>query len=196
MEGAGQERRVDRRAARDRLRDAVPAERELTGPPEHGRRLPLPQRVGSRPGPLEGARDDLDSRRRQLRRLRGRPRPDDTRALVRRAVLRGQARRGRRDGQLPPRPLRLLCAPGARVGALARRQSRPARSAQGHAVGARQHRRVRRRQDQRDPLRRVGRIVGRLLPRGLAARHRPLRPGHQRERRVHRLDQRRQGPDL
>ena len=106
-----------------------------------------------------------------------------------------EARRRPRHRQLSPRPVRILRPSGARGRALPARQPGPARSAHGLAVGAGQHRRVRRRQGERDHLRRVRGLGRRLLPRRFPGRRGALRARGQRERRLHDLAQRRQGSD-
>ena len=94
--------------------------------------------------------------------------------------------RRRRQPQLSPRPHRLPRASGADEGIAAQRvrQLRHPRSDRGAAVGAEEHRRVRRRSGQRHDLRRVGRLVLGQHPDGVAAGEGPVPQGHRRERRV------------
>ena len=150
-------RAVARGRRRDRLRPGVPATGRAadTHRPRRAarRRLPEPQRLGTlgyrRRRPETG--DGVDSRRRVHLRL-GEPT-----ALRRRSVERRRRRCGR-DRQLSRRRLRiprfvLVFHPDAAI----RLQSRPARRDPGPAMGARQHRRIRRRSEPGDAFRRIGR---------------------------------------
>ena len=103
---------------------------------------------GSRAGQPPSARHGVDPRRRAGDRREQRLRPHQA----------GRQRRDRRHHQLPPRRARLPGPPGARQPARRPvRRLRPDGSAGGAALGAAQHRPVRRRPAQRDHLRRVGR---------------------------------------
>ena len=99
--------------------------------------------------------------------------------------LRPQGRRPG-DDQLPAWRVRLPRAPGADPRVRARRvgQLRDARPGGRPALGARQHRGLRRRRRQRDDLRRVGRLVRRERAHRLAARARAVPQGDRRERRL------------
>ena len=109
------------------------------------------------------------------------------RARVRRARARPHRRRRLRLVQLPARRARVHRRHPLRHGrAAVRRQPRPPRPGRGAGVGARQHRRVRRRPRQRHDLRRVG---GRHLgddADGGARGPRPVPPGDRAEPRTRR----------
>ena len=158
---------LDRREEGGRLRPAL-----CTGPHlrRHGlprrdeRGLPLPQRVDAgRQGRREAAGDVLDSRRRLSGRL-------GVRAASGRRAARAQGRGGG-VGQSSAGRVRISRPRGADEGVGPQRvwQLRPARPGRGAAMGARQHRRIRRRPRQRHDLRRVGRIVCRQRAGGVAA---------------------------
>ena len=99
-----------------------------------------------------------------------------------------------RHVQLPPRAVRLLHASRADEGVGTQRVGQPGagRQHRGAAVGEDEHRGVRRRSEQRDDLRRVGRRGDGRRARRLAGGQGPVPPRDQRERRV---DGTRHGPD-
>ena len=94
------------------------------------------------------------------------------------------------DGQLPARRLRLPRASRADQGIAAPRvrQLRAAGSARRAAMGAEEHRRVRRRSEEGDDRRRVGRIDLGQRADGVAALEGSDRRRHRRERRLDRAD--------
>ena len=106
------------------------------------------------------------------------------RAVVRRLAA-GRARRRRGgDDPLPPRRARLSLSRRARRREVGRHRERGAtRSDRRARMGARQHRGVRRRPDQRDDRRRIGRVDGVRDAARDAGRTRPVQARHPAERR-------------
>ncbi len=161
--------RAQRRQVRRHLHAAALPERGLLVPRRrHERGLPLPERLDAREvGPREAAGARLHLRRRipERRRLR---------AALRR---REHGPQGHRRGvvELPHEHLRLLRASGADEGVAAPRlgQLRPARPGGGAAVGAAEHRRIRRRPGAGDHRRRIGGIDFRQRADGVSALERP-----------------------
>ena len=137
--------RSQRRQVRPRLHAAALPERRLLVPRQrHERGLPLPERLDARqvgPGEAAGARLHLRRRLPERRRLRA--------ALRRREH--GPQGHGRGVAELPHEHLRLLRASGADQGIAAPRlrQLRSARPGGRAAVGAEEHRGVRRRSEAR-----------------------------------------------
>ncbi len=141
------------------------------------RGLPLSQRLDGRAGAQRpGAGDVLDLRRRLQRRL-------ELGGGLRRRGAREEGRH-RRQSQLSCRAARFPHAPGTDegVGAPVVGQLRPARSDRGAAMGAEQHRGVRRRSQPGDDLRAVRGRHLRGEPDALPARQGTLRPRHRAER--------------
>ena len=123
------------------------------------------------------AGDGVDSGRRQLRR-RG-----VTGGLRRRAPR--AARRGCGDPQLPARRVRVLLASRAHARVAAEGVGQPGhpRSDCRAAVGAGEHRALRRRPEERHDLRRVSRLAGRQRADDVAAVERAVSSRDRRERR-------------
>ena len=172
---AGRQVRPALHAARDVRRHGVPQQRD-------GRGLSLPERLDARPvggGAAAGARVLL------RRRLPGRRRIG---APLRRREHGRQGHRGA-HGQLPARRLRLPRAPRVEPGgAVPRvRQLRPPRPERRPALGAGEHRRVRRRPEEGDDRGRVGGLDLGQRPGGLAALEGPDRRRHHGERIAHRV---------
>ena len=182
LEGTAAGREVGRRQGGHEVRRplrAGPRLRRHGVPRRDERGLPGRQRVDRRElADGEAAGDGVDLWRRLPGRLRVGAAPG-------RRAARVQGRR-RRQHELSARPDGLPRASGADEGVAAQglRQLRHPRSDRGAAVGAEEHRRVRRRSGQRHHLRRVGRLVLRQHPDGVAAGQGPLPQGHRRERRV------------
>ena len=122
--------------------------------------------------------DVLDPRRRQQHRAR---------RQLQRLAPRDPTWRGRRHDQLSTRAVRLVRAPGAtqryRFGGRQLRQLRSARLDRGAALGARQHRCVRRQSEQRHDLRRVSRRRRRARAAGIAIGEGPVPSRDRRKRR-------------
>ena len=144
------------------------------------RRLPVPQRVRSRScaGPAPTGHG-VDSWRGVRLRVGG---------PLRRQRPRQAEPSGRRHTELSARRARLFRAPGSGGGGSRRRvrQLRDSRPAPGPRVGAKERRSVRRRSEQRHPLRRIRRRHQRVRAAGLAGQRRALPQGHQRERALQR----------
>ena len=175
-------RALARPARCDRVRQPLPAGSIAVRLRVRHRGLPVPERLHAeqarRKGQVEGtSRDGLAARRRADRRRERRLRPDAT----------GGAGRDRRDGQLSPGLPRVPRPPRAerRVRRPGLRQLRADGPAGRAALGAAQHREVRRRRGQRDDLRPVRRRPQRALAPRVAALQRPVRPRDLAERRIH-----------
>ena len=186
------------------LRRPVRAAGQRQRPPGRQRGLPVPQRVHAA-GPRLRTRSRRAPRARHDPRRRAHHR---RRRPARRVPDRDDRPHHRRVDQLPARPVRLPRRARARLGRGRReRQLRPARPGGRAALGAAQHRRLRRRPGQGHDRRRVGgRLVGlraadlaagpRAVPRRDHAKRqlRLAEPGHRAGRRASRSPSRPAAP--
>ena len=176
LAAAAARRALARHPRGHRLRLALPAAVGCVRPGQHVRGLPVPERVRPRGSTRKApARDGLGARRLAAHRRERRLQPGRT----------GPGRRGRGHHQLPARCPRL---PGRRgAGQPPRwpgRQLRPDGPAGRAALGAAQHRRLRRQPGRRDPVRRIGGRPVHAGPAGLAGCARAVPAGHRGERDV------------